>query len=74
MTGILLPKLFGYDPVTSAENAPEPFGHVITDSLAVRLVPGNRQCMSTITRYQLIPIEMSSHTIVKKMSYPIEFK
>ena len=47
MTGIHLPKLSEYDPVTSAEGALDPLGlYAIADNLAVRLVPGIRERMS----------------------------
>jgi hypothetical protein len=47
MTGVHLPKLSEYDPVTSAEGALDPLGlYAIADSLALRLVPGIRERMS----------------------------
>ena len=46
MTGIFLPKISEYDPVTSAEGALDPLGlYSIADRLAIRLVPGIRERM-----------------------------
>jgi len=47
MSGIVLPTLTEYDPVTRSEGALDPLGlYAISDSLATKLVPGIRERMS----------------------------